>query len=49
MYKSNFMKILKPTKMQFSPIKSLSAIIILFTLILLFSNTAMAQEKIQMV
>ena len=49
MYKSNFMKILKPTKMQFSPIKSLSAIIILFTLILLFSNTTMAQEKIQMV
>jgi quinol monooxygenase YgiN len=43
------MKILKPTKMQFSPIKSLSTIIILFTLILLFSNTTMAQEKIQMV
>jgi quinol monooxygenase YgiN len=45
------MKILKPTKkvVQFNRIKSLSAIIILFTLILLFSNTTMAQEKIQMV
>jgi quinol monooxygenase YgiN len=49
MYKSNFMKILKPNKMQFSPNKSLSAIITLFTLTLLLSNTTMAQEKIQMV
>jgi quinol monooxygenase YgiN len=42
------MKILKPTEMQFSPIKLLIAIITLFTATL-FSNTIMAQEKVQMV
>jgi quinol monooxygenase YgiN len=44
------MKILEPTnKMQFSQIKSLGTVIILFTLTLLFSTNTMAQEKIQMV
>jgi len=43
------MKILNPiNKMQFSPIKILIVIITLFT-VTLFSNTIMAQEKIQMV
>jgi quinol monooxygenase YgiN len=42
------MKILKPTEMQFSPIKLLIVIITLFTATL-FSNTIMAQEKVQMV
>jgi quinol monooxygenase YgiN len=44
------MKILEPTnKIQFSQIKSLGTVIILFTLTLLFSTNTMAQEKIQMV
>jgi quinol monooxygenase YgiN len=42
------MKILKPTEMQFNPIKLLIVIITLFTATL-FSNTIMAQEKVQMV
>jgi quinol monooxygenase YgiN len=42
------MKILKPTEMQFSPIKLLIVIITFFTATL-FSNTIMAQEKVQMV
>ena len=44
------MKILEPVnKIQFSQIKLLSTIVILFTLTLLFSTNTMAQEKIQMV
>jgi quinol monooxygenase YgiN len=44
------MKILEPTnKIQFSQIKSLGTVVILFTLTLLFSTNTMAQEKIQMV